>query len=34
MNTILKTLQFRAETTETLCATHHTPDGNYWSQAL
>jgi DNA replication protein DnaC len=25
MNTMLKTLQFRAETTETLCATHHIP---------
>jgi DNA replication protein DnaC len=25
MNTMLKTLQFRAETTETLCPTHHIP---------
>ena len=25
MNTMLKTLQFRAETTETLCATHNIP---------
>ena len=25
MNTILKTLQFRAETTETLCPAHHIP---------
>lgn len=35
MNTMLKTLQFRAETTETLCATHpYTLDGNCRSQAL
>ncbi len=34
MNTMLKTLQFREETTETLCPTHHTPDGNRRSQAL
>ena len=25
MNTMLKTLQFRAETTETLCPAHHIP---------
>ena len=25
MNTMLKTLQFRAETTETLCPTHDVP---------
>ena len=25
MNTMLKTLQFRTETTETLCPTHHIP---------
>ena len=25
MNTMLKTLQFRAETTEALCPTHHIP---------
>lgn len=25
MNTVLKTLQFRAETTETACPTHHIP---------
>ena len=34
MNTTLKTLRFRAETTETLCPTSYTPDGNCRPQAL